>query len=166
MQRGERPYDFQTLWRLPASKERCWQELLERRSWQHWWPALSGVSIKSRPLLEGEELELKVRSPLGYQLRLQLRILRVTPQRFLAVTATGDLEGRGEAIFQDDPGTQDPGTPQSSTLQINWLVRTTKPWMNFFAPVLAPLYRWAHRRVLQDGERRFRNWLQSHPEKS
>lgn len=157
-------YAFQSVWRLPAAPERCWRELLELRSWQEWWPAIK-PSIKGEPWLagplkEGTDFWLTVRSPLLYRLRIQLVICTVVPEHSLTVRGSGDLLGTGDADFDLE---QTPSGEQT-VLRMNWAVQTTKPWMNFLAPLTAPIFRWAHRLIMRDGERRFSRWLTEHPE--
>ncbi|ABY22523.1 conserved hypothetical protein [Renibacterium salmoninarum ATCC 33209] len=149
-------YSLHTVWRLPASSERCWHELVVLRSWQHWWPAfqLSSPSSSHDPSI-GEELMLTVRSPLGYKLRVGLKITDITHLSRLQVSGSGDLNGVGGTNFADEGSSEQPKT----VISIGWTVRTTKRWMNLLAPVAAPAFSWAHRKVMADGERRFQNYL-------
>lgn len=153
-------YIFETVWLLPAPPERCWQELVVQGSWEHWWPALRRESWPSPPLAVGSEFWLRVRSPLGYRLRVHLMIQEVSTGQSLRVRGSGDLSGSGEASFVELTD----GNQQNTELRINWSVQTTKPWMNFFAPLAAPGFRWAHHAVMRDGERRFISWLRDHPQ--
>ncbi|WP_052663527.1 hypothetical protein [Psychromicrobium lacuslunae] len=156
-------YLFHTVWLLPATPTRCWQELVTLGSWEHWWPALAKESWPASPLDTGSELWLGVRSPLGYRLRVQLTVQRIVPESSLSVSGSGDLSGSGDAQFLEinEGNTTDSGP--HTELRINWSVQTTKPWMNFLAPLAAPGFRWAHNALMRDGERRFRKWLREHP---
>jgi hypothetical protein len=94
-------YSFHTVWTLPASPERCWHELVALRSWQLWWPAFQPEQpAGSGPARPGDQIALRVRSPLGYRLRLRLEITGVVPMRRLDVAGSGDLAGVGRADFE------------------------------------------------------------------
>ncbi|MBQ1444575.1 MAG: SRPBCC family protein [Renibacterium salmoninarum] len=149
-------YSFHTVWTLPASPERCWHELVALRSWQLWWPAFQPEQpAGSGPARPGDQIALRVRSPLGYRLRLRLEITGVVPMRRLDVAGSGDLAGVGRADFEAAGSIGQPST----VLRIDWTVATTKAWMNALAPVAAPAFAWAHGKVMADGERRFRRHL-------
>jgi hypothetical protein len=38
-------------------------------------------------------------------------------------------------------------------VQYEWIVEAHRPWMRRLAPLLAPMYRWNHGRVMAAGER-------------
>lgn len=110
-----------------------------------WWP---GVTVPDPParLAAGETLTFRVRSPLGYALRMRLRLTEVDPGRFVAASSTGDLAGRGSIEVAAEPGV-------GSVVVIRWEVETRRRWMNATARVLHPAFAWAHDRVMRTGER-------------
>lgn len=126
------------------------------RSWQSWWPAFQqlGAATSQEPIA-GEGLRLAVRSPLGYKLKVQLRITDVMPRQRLALNSDGDLVGHGSVIFEPTGHSARPET----IIRIAWAVHTTKVWMNRLAPMAAPVFGWAHGKVMADGERRFQRYL-------
>lgn len=71
------------------------------------------------------------------------------------MTGSGDLDGIGLAVFEAAGNPAQPGT----VVTIDWIVDATKPWMKALAPIAAPALRWAHGKVMADGERRFRTYL-------
>jgi hypothetical protein len=59
------------------------------------------------------------------------------------LAATGELEGTGLWRFFAAAG--------STAVVYDWNVRTTKPWMNFLAPVAGPAFRSNHDWVMRNG---------------
>lgn len=150
-------YRFETVWRLPVGQDRIRELLLRWGRGEEaldWWP---GVRISApRPVLRpGARIRSIVRSPLGYRLRLELRVTTVEPHQGpparIAVSSSGALEGSGEL------GTEADG--DGSLLRIGWRVRTTSGWMNALAPALRPAFAWAHGSVMRAGERGLRQRL-------
>lgn len=140
-------YSFVSEWRTPASPARCWGEvermLLSDRG-TSWWPAV-GVDPRPASLAVGESLGLRVRSPLGYVLRVRLLLTGVEEGRMLSATSDGDLKGFGSLMIAE--------RLDGARLTWEWRVTTQPRWMNATAFALAPLFRGAHRRVMAAGER-------------
>jgi hypothetical protein len=115
-----------------------------------WWP---GVCLAPAPIepAVGAEFVLVVRSPIGYRLRVNLRITQVEPERLIAADAAGDLRGRGSIIAH--------AADEGSILTFFWDVETRRAWMNLTAPVLGPVFVRAHERVMARGERGLRTAL-------
>ena len=121
--------------------------MLERalRPGRSLWP---GVSVPDPPerIEPGALLTFRVRSRLGYVLRMRLRITDVQSGIRIAAASTGDLEGHGSIELQ-------PEGPSDTLITIRWQVATRRPWMNRTARVLRPVFEAAHARVMRDGER-------------
>ena len=57
--------------------------------------------------------------------------------------AFGELEGVGIWIFNHENGV--------THVQYDWQVKTTKAWMNLFAPIARPIFAWNHDKVMESG---------------
>lgn len=109
-----------------------------------WWPGVDVVSAADLPAA-GADYGIRVRSPLGYHLRVRLRITEFTPPRGLAAASTGDLVGEGRVRLQP--------TPAGTVARIEWTVAVQRGWMRRAAPVLRPVFVLAHAVVMWRGER-------------
>ena len=96
----------------------------------------------------GTTCTLIVRSPLGYRLRVDLRIVAFEPHRLIAASADGDLRGRGSVEVEAAAG--------GSVVRFHWDVVSEPPWMNVTAFALRPLFLAAHARVMARGQRGLR----------
>lgn len=142
-------YRFVSRWPMPAPPSRCWAQLerMLRPDGDSWWP---GVRVAEPPtrIAAGERLTLVVRSPLGYALRMRLRVTAVEPPRLIVAESTGDLRGEGVVTLS--------AVPTGSLIEIRWAVTTERGWMTASGLVLRPAFVAAHRRVMARGERALR----------
>lgn len=145
-------YSFLSRWDVPATPERCWGELqrMLRPGAVSWWRAVR-VAEAPPALGPGSEVVLVVRSPLGYRLRVQLRVTEIVEGRSVAATSTGDLRGAGRLDIVAAAG--------GSILTWRWDVETGKRWMNAAAPALRPIFVRAHTHVMRRGEAGLRSAL-------
>lgn len=105
------------------------------------------------PIRVGDELDLMVRSPLGYRLRTRLVVTAIVPEERIAAGSGGDLRGSGSALLHaDGVGTR---------VEIRWDVETIRRWMNVSAPLLRPVFVAAHAWVMARGERGLRRAVRS-----
>jgi hypothetical protein len=74
-----------------------------------------------------------------------MRASVVERPNFMEGIASGELSGRGRWHLKAENGT--------TRVRYEWTVETTKPWMNLFAPLLAPAFRWNHGQVMAEGGR-------------
>ncbi len=150
-------YAFVSRWRMPASAERVWAELErmitapDSEAVTTWWPAVT-VARPALRFARGEMLELLVRSPLGYRLRIRLVLREVSSPWLLTAESTGDLGGRGTVRIERRGDA-------ASVIVIGWDVVTRRPWMNRTAWVLRPVFVRAHAHVMREGERGLRRRL-------
>ncbi|MFB9954290.1 hypothetical protein [Cellulomonas denverensis] len=88
----------------------------------------------------------------GYALRFGLVVTEREPPRRARLAVSGDLVGTGLVSIDPAPG--------GSTLELDWRVRTTRPWMRRTGPVLAPVFRRAHAHAMRSGCVGLRGYLE------
>lgn len=149
-------YSFVSRWQVPAPRERVWTELvrmLEVGGSPTWWRA---VTVTERPAAvePGARVGLRVRSPLGYALRVRLTVTAVETGGLLAADGSGDLAGHGR-IEVEGAG------EAASVVTTHWEVATTRAWMNRTAWLLRPAFERAHAHVMRAGETGLRAALEA-----
>jgi hypothetical protein len=83
------------------------------------------------------------KSRLPYRLEFETRTVRVERPHLLEGQADGELAGTGMwRVFEEDGVT---------AVVYDWNVRTTAAWMNLFAPVARPFFKWNHDVVMRWG---------------
>lgn len=143
-------YRLITRWSLPAPADRVWQVLADPElDWSRWWPGLTSDGTP-RPVRDGGAATVGSRAAYAlrparwaYALHFTLEITRSDPPHRAAMTVTGDLDGTG--LVRIEPA------PEGSTLELDWRVRTTRPWMVRSGRLLAPLFRRAHAHAMDRG---------------
>ena len=85
------------------------------------------------------------KSALPYKLEFDLEIVRIELHRLIEARAFGELDGHGLWQFAQLG-------PNKTRVQYDWVVRTTKPWMNILAPAARPFFRWNHDVIMGWGE--------------
>lgn len=138
-------YRFVTRWHLAAPVERVYAELDAVAAWPTWWPGVRRVVVLDGGGADGlgKVTRTTWRSRLPYDLTFNARVTAHEPPRVIAVDAFGELEGQGRwELAADATGT---------LVTYHWQVATTKEWMNLFAFVLRPLFRWNHDVIMRWG---------------
>lgn len=141
-------YRLVTRWSLPATPERVWQVLADPElTWPRWWPGLTSP-------WSAEDRALFVLRPVrcGYALRFGLVVTERVPPRRARLAVSGDLVGTGQVTIDPAPG--------GSTLELDWRVRTTRPWMRRTGRLLAPVFRRAHAHAMRSGRTGLRGYLE------
>jgi len=140
-----REYEFLTSWVLAAPRERVWDAIYASESWPEWW---RGV-IEAEREAPGDESGIGQvgryvwRSKLPYNLEFRMRTTRVQRPHLLEGEASGDLAGIGRWRFFEEGA--------STAVIYEWNVRTTKAWMNLFAPIARPFFALNHDWVMRNG---------------
>ena len=138
-------YEFVTIWRIDAPIEKVWNEIYHTEYWPDWW---KGV-LKVEELKEGDDLgvgsirKYTWRTKLPYKLIFEIETVKVEPMRYLEGVSKGELDGTGIWRFSSEGDT--------TTARYDWLVNTTKTWMNVLAPMAKPLFEWNHKVVMRWG---------------
>jgi hypothetical protein len=138
-------YQFLTRWRIEASIEEVWDVIYDVENWPQWWQYVKSV----RQLQTGDSYGVgAIRrhhwyTALPYSLVFDLKTTVVQKPTRLEGEASGQLEGSGIwSLSWSAPFTD---------VMYDWRVRTTKNWMNWLAPIAAPVFRWNHDRVMRAG---------------
>jgi len=140
-------YALVTHWHLAAPVDRVWDAIFAVEDWPRWWRYVLAVVELEKGDANGVGTVRRFTwaSALPYRLSFNMRVAAVEPPTFMEGIASGELEGSGRWRLGGDAAT--------TRVRYEWTVQTTRPWMNFVAPVLQPVFRWNHGRVMLDGGR-------------
>lgn len=148
-------YQFVTTWTFHAPLELVWQEIKAMDVWPTWWPYVSKVQL----LQKGDENDIGAvrriswKTALPYSLTFDSELIALERFRRMEGRAFGELEGSGIWTFTAENGT--------TTVRYDWLVKTTKAWMNLLAPIARPLFAWNHDKVMEAGFIGLKNRLEA-----
>ena len=140
-------YEFLTTWLVDAPLDRVWEAIYDAEGYPRWWKGVERV-VELEPGADGDHgvgslARYTWRSRLPYTLEFDMRVTRVERPHLLAGQAQGELEGHGIwRFFEGAEGT---------AVTYEWVVRTTRPWMNAVAPLLRPVFAWNHDVVMRQG---------------
>ena len=140
-------YEFVTVWHFDAPLETVWEEIKNSESWNEWWKGVvSVVEIKKGDADGlGGIRRSTWKSALPYTLEFDSEIIRIEHLKLIEARAFGELDGNGLWQFFEDGD-------EKTRVQYDWKVKTTKPWMNFIAPLARPFFRWNHNVIMRWGE--------------
>ena len=125
-------YRFLTTWMVDAPPEDVWNAIYHPERWPEWWKGVQSVE----KLRDGDGdgvgsvYRHRWRSVLPYTVSFDVETTRV------ALAGTGRWR-----FFRGD----------ATVVTYEWLVRTTKPWMNAVAPIARPVFEWNHDVVMRRG---------------
>lgn len=138
-------YVWRSDWLLPAPVERVWTILTRPEDWPRWWPFVASVEA----LRPGDDADVGAlrrfvwRTRLPYRIHLDMETLEVVPGRLLRARASGDADGLGTWSLLDLGG--------HTRVNYEWRIRPHRTWMRHLAPLMAPLFKWNHDRVMAAG---------------
>jgi polyketide cyclase/dehydrase/lipid transport protein len=147
-------YAFTTVWTLEAPIEVVWSAITASERWPEWWPYLKSVE----EITPGDSAGIgaihryRWRGVLPYRLTFEIMVARIDRPVLLEGVARGDLEGIGRWTLSEQGCNE-------TRVQYDWQVRTTKIWMNLFAPLARGLFAWNHDRVMRAGGAGLANYL-------
>src|SRR5436309_252674 len=140
-------YHLVSHWHLDAPIERVFAALHDADQWPRWWPFVK--QVKDLEPGNGDGVGALRRytwsSKLPYDLSFNMRVIQVQRPTFMEGKAEGELTGMGRWFLASEART--------TRVRYEWTVVTTKAWMNLFAPVMAPVFRWNHNQVMEAGGR-------------
>jgi carbon monoxide dehydrogenase subunit G len=126
-------YAFSGTWTVDAPSPAVQGVLVDLERYPEWWPQVRAVGS----LGEDDALVL-CRSALPYTLELRLHAVRREPSR-LEVAITGDLDGTASWRLTD--------LGRRTRLDFTQEV-TVGGWLAMLSPVVRPLLRWNHARMM------------------
>lgn len=147
-------YEFITVWHFDSPLEAVWEEISASEKWPDWWKGvLRVVELKpGDPDGVGSIRRSTWKSALPYKLEFDLEVVRVEKPRLIEARAFGELEGTGLWQFTSEG-------ENKTRVQYDWRVKTTKPWMNYIAPLARPFFKWNHDIIMRWGEEGLRKRL-------
>lgn len=147
-------YSFTTLWKLNEPIQKVWDEIYDPASWPEWWDYVDSA----KEIKKGDDHGIGSiwtytwKTRLFYKFTFSVETTVVEPPYRLEGSARGDLEGTGIWTLSEKK--------DYTRVIYKWKVITTKPWMNYLAPVAYPLFNWNHDAVMDNGleglKKRFR----------
>jgi hypothetical protein len=140
-------YQFVTRWRLPGTPEQISELLGDTETIVRIWPSLYTRATVVEAGGEhgvGRVVNVETRGHLPYILRWSFRIAESRHPYGYSIEAWGDMVGTGAWTFEPDGDT--------TRVTYVWRVRTEKLLLKLLSPVLKPLFKSNHDRVMADGE--------------
>lgn len=140
-------YQFSTVWRVDASLPEVWEVFSHPDCWPEWWQNLEQITEIKKGDIQGIGALHRYtwKGALPYRLTFDISVLTILPYSQLEGEARGEVEGRGRWSFYGDD--------TATIVRYDWQVCTTIRWMNYLAPLAAPVFRWNHDRVMREGAR-------------
>jgi uncharacterized membrane protein len=142
-------YVLVSRWRIDRGRHALWdvlEALLETPDPLPWWPSVQVTAY------DGNNLDLRAASGLGYSVTFRLANLESRRPERLTFTSEGDLRGTGEVRFLER-------TAETSEMDIDWRVATDRRWMRWTAWILRPVFVAGHHIVMRQGEKHLNAWL-------
>jgi uncharacterized protein YndB with AHSA1/START domain len=127
-------FRYERSWRIAMAADALWVALEDTSSYPRWWAWLRDADLPS--LTEGSRATFAVAAPLGYAMRLGLRLVEVVPRERIVARVDGDLAGRAELELH-------PEEPQVTTVVLRWDLALQRRLMRVLGLVA--------RRVLESG---------------
>lgn len=142
-------FDLVSHWRLDAPVARVWQAVTDTPGWPRWWPGVVDVALLRRGdgTGKGRIEQITFRTGLGYRLKLALEVTEVLPEERLRARAGGTLAGEGIWLMKQAA----PDAGGHTDVTFVWRVTLPPGPLRWLAPLLAPLFRWNHQRVMRAG---------------
>jgi uncharacterized protein YndB with AHSA1/START domain len=131
-------YEFITIWHVPAPLAEVWDLIYHSEQWPEWWRGVEKVE----KLEDGNANHIGAvhrytwKSKLPYRLVFDMKTTLIEPLSLIEGEALGELQGQGRWQFST--------AGEVTTVRYDWNVATTKPWMNFLAPIARPFFAWNH----------------------
>lgn len=139
-------YHFITRWRVRATAEEVYDLVSHPLDYPRWWPS---VYLKTEEVASGDKngigrrVQLHTKGWLPYTLRWEsCSTEAVRPQR-LAIRATGDFDGRGIWIIDQDE--------RFVNVTFDWKLTADKPLLRSLSFLLKPVFSANHRWAMAQG---------------
>jgi glycine/D-amino acid oxidase-like deaminating enzyme len=138
-------YHFVTNWQFNAPLETVWHEIKTMSRWPEWWSYVQKVELLQAGNADdiGSVRRITWKTALPYSLTFDSELVIEEKFKRMEGRAFGELEGRGIWQFSHENGV--------THVRYDWIVQTTKAWMNLLAPVARPVFAWNHDKVMEAG---------------
>lgn len=139
-------YKFVTVWKFEAPLDSVWNVIKRMDDWPTWWKYVAKVELVKggdHPDEIGFVRRITWKTALPYTLSFDSELTGLERHNRMEGRAFGELEGKGTWTFSHENGV--------TTVQYDWLVNTTKAWMNLLAPIARPIFAWNHDKVMAAG---------------
>jgi hypothetical protein len=140
-------YAFQTVWRVAGTAQEVADILGDPTTLPGWWPS---VYLRVERIHAGKEngvgrmARLHTKGWLPYTLRWTLTVTEPITSKGFAIRATGDLNGTGRWVFeQDGPET---------VITYDWTVSASKPLLRRLSWLMKPAFSANHRWAMARGQ--------------
>lgn len=150
-------FELVSHWSLPAALPAVWQALVRVDEWPRWWPQVRAVETLAAGGADGLGAVRRIRwsTALPYELDIVVEVTEVLRHRRLRGLARGTLAGEGIWLLDEADG--------RTHVTYVWRVALQRRWMRWASLLLAPLFAWSHRRVMEAGARGLARHLGSEP---
>lgn len=151
-------YTFSTIWRVEASISEVWDILCHPDQWPQWWRSLEQIVELKKGDIQGIGALHRYtwKGVLPYRITFDIHVLKILPFCLLEGAASGAVEGRGVWSIYDNG--------VDTIVRYDWNIRTNTRWMNYMAPLAAPIFRWNHDMVMREGAKGLARKLGTHVE--
>jgi Polyketide cyclase / dehydrase and lipid transport len=145
--------DLISHWRIRAPVQAVWAALTDPDSWPIWWPHVRHVRTVRGGTRHGigAVRSIEWRTALGYGFTIEVEAIEAVALERLRGRASGSLTGDGMWLL-DVQG-------EFTDVTYVWRATPAPRWLRSLMPVLAPLLRWNHQRVMKSGEAGLRSYL-------
>lgn len=145
---AENDYHFIDRWRVEAGIEEVADIIEDALSLPRWW---GSVYFDVKELERGEDnhgigklISVHAGGWLPYTLRINFRTVESNYPRGFTMDATGDLEGKGVWVFEQDR--------PFVNVTYDWTIRANKPIIERLSFLLKPIFRSNHNWTMRRGE--------------
>src|SRR5947209_5055893 len=140
-------YHFITNWRIAGTVEEVFDLIGYRLDFPRWWPSvyLDAQEIEPGDVNGlGRAVRFHTKGWLPYTIRWDSRAIETQRPSRLVIRATGDFEGRGIWIFQQDGG--------FVNASFDWKLTADKPLLRYLSFLLKPVFAANHRWAMARGK--------------
>ena len=111
--------------------------------WPGWWKGVQDEIIQENDAMVSMGSEIHVEKHVALYIFFWMKLVEKEDRKLLQGIAFGELEGEGTWYFQEENCI--------TKVQYHWNVKTNKAWMNYFAFILKPIFKFNHNIVMRWG---------------